>query len=251
MKLIFSKAFTFVGKNMESKGVIYVITNKTNNKQYIGQAVCISSGRPWGSKRRWQTHVKQARHNRCECRLLEQAIRKYGEDSFTVEDLLECEIDELDQHEREYVNKYNSLAPNGYNLMTGGGNGRKHAKSTRERMSKTRTGKTHKEITKKRIGDANRGLKVSMEGKKNIGKASKFRNMSAENKQMLDEACKEVGIKCLPMYVCLSIDRRGGRNVPIIQVRNPSLPNKQFGKKNMSLAEKIKLAISYTQRSSV
>jgi len=42
----------------ENTGVIYLITNIVNNKQYVGQAVSYSGKRPWGSWRRWQTHVK-------------------------------------------------------------------------------------------------------------------------------------------------------------------------------------------------
>lgn len=235
----------------EDSGVIYIITNKLNDKKYIGQAVSYSGNRPWGSHRRWQVHVKNAIHNRCECRLLENAIRKYSVDEFIVEDVLECGVHELNQYEDEYITLYNTLSPYGYNLMTGGGNGRVHSESTKKQMSITRTGKIHTELTKQRISNGNKGLIVDDIGRQNIGKASKYRNMSLENKTRLQEALKQIDIHELPMYICLSVDKRYDRNVDIIKVRNPSYKYKQFGKKNMSLVDKIKLAISYTQRSSV
>ena len=61
----------------DNSGVIYIITNKLNGKQYVGQAISYSScGRKWGSLRRWQKHVSNANNNVCECRLLENSIRK-------------------------------------------------------------------------------------------------------------------------------------------------------------------------------
>lgn len=235
----------------KNTGVIYVITNRMNNKQYVGQAVSYSGSRPWGSHRRWQAHVKNAKNNKCECRLLENAIRKYGVDKFTLEDVLECDINELNQFECQYIEEYQTLAPNGYNLMTGGGNGRTHSEETKLKMSQTRTGKTHTEITKQRISQGNQNLVVDLNGRNNIGKASKYRNMSDTNKEHLTKALTEIGLENLPMYVYLSIDRRSNRNVDKIVVRHPNYPYKTFAKKDMSLVDKIQLAISYTQRSSV
>lgn len=222
--------------------MIYVITNNVNGKQYVGQTVSfLSSGRKWGSHRRWQAHVKCAKAKRFECRLLESAISKYGKEEFKVEDVLECKIEELNSFEKEYIDKYNSLAPNGYNLMTGGGNGRKHSVDTKERMSNTRTGKIHSKITKERIAKSNKGLIVEEEGRKNIGKASKYRNMSTENRDRLQSALDIVGIEHLPMYICLSVKR----GIDTIIVRMPQTAQKSFGKKNMPLSVKIQKAIEY------
>jgi group I intron endonuclease len=211
-------------------GVIYVIRNKINGKKYIGQAVSYSSkGKIHGSLSRWKSHVNSALSNICECRYLENAIRKYGSDNFTVNDILECGIHELNSFEDEYIQEYNTLAPNGYNLMTGGGNGRRHHEITKQKMSESRK--------KLYLEDSNRLA--------NIGKDSKYRNMTEENKTKILDALKILGIENLPMYVCLSIDRRYKRNVDKITVRIPKKPSKQFSIKNMSLVDKIKLAIEY------
>ena len=44
----------------------------------------------------------------------------YGKDAFSVKKLYECPKDELDLWEKEYINKLNTLYPNGYNLTVGG-----------------------------------------------------------------------------------------------------------------------------------
>ena len=129
--------------------------------------------------------------------------------------------------------------------MTGGGNGRRHSLETRNLMSITRTGKHHSEITKEKMSKSLKGMIFDDIHRVNIGKASKYRNMSEENKTKILDALKILGIENLPMYISLSIDRRYKRNVDKITVRIPKKPSKQFSIKNMSLVDKIKLAIEY------
>lgn len=45
---------------------------------------------------------------------------KYGIENFNFEILEECSKNELNDKERYYIQKYNTLAPNGYNLQKGG-----------------------------------------------------------------------------------------------------------------------------------
>jgi group I intron endonuclease len=229
-------------------GVIYVATNRENGKQYVGQAVSFDPhGRKWGSHRRWQVHVKNATTGRCECRLLENAIRKYGADTFDLEDVDKCQVDDLNDLEDKRIVEFNTLAPNGYNLMTGGGNGRRHSTETRELMSKTRTGKRHSDLTRQRMSEASSGRKVSAETVQRISDSSKYRNMSDDNRKRLDDALHILGLAVLPMYLCLSVDRRGGRNVDIINVRVPKTKTKKFGKKDMTLQNKISMGIDYLE----
>lgn len=47
------------------------------------------------------------------------------------------------------------------------------------------------------------------------------------------------------MYIILMVDTRNNRNVDVIQVRVPNKPTRKFGKKDMKLSDKIKLAIEY------
>lgn len=84
---------------------IYKITNKLNNKCYIGQSVHI--------ERRWQEHCLPSAKS-----AIALAIKKYGKDNFSFEVLEECLIEELDAKEDYYMKFFNSLSPNGYNILT-------------------------------------------------------------------------------------------------------------------------------------
>lgn len=92
---------------------IYKITNKINNKCYIGQSKNIS--------KRWKNH-KNSAYNPNEKSYnypLYRAFRKYGLENFSFEILEECSIKDLNQKEKYYINKFNSFF-NGYNLTLGG-----------------------------------------------------------------------------------------------------------------------------------
>lgn len=74
--------------------------------------------------------------------LLYKAIRKYGWDNFTKEVILdkvaENKIDEL---ERQYIKNLNTLAPNGYNLESGGIRNKNHSEKSKKKISKSLKGK--------------------------------------------------------------------------------------------------------------
>ena len=199
----------------KNSGVIYIITNKITKKQYIGQAVnYLSNGKIWGSFKRWKKHVSNALNNNSECRLLENSILKYGENNFIVKDIIICNIENLNYYEDLFINMYN-------------------------------TGKTHSESTKQKIKDSNKGKIISSKTKELTSKKSKYRNMSEDNKNILSKALSILSLESLPMYIGLKIDNRHKNNIEIIFVRVPKKPLKQFGKKDMQLEEKIKLAIQY------
>jgi group I intron endonuclease len=231
----------------ENSGVIYVITNKINDKQYIGQAICISSnGKKRGSKKRWDEHVKNANNNRFECRLLENAINKYGADNFIITDLLICNIEQLNSYEDKFIIAFNTLYPKGYNLMTGGGNGRKHSIETKKIMSETRTGMIKTDITKQKISSAHKSIIKDDNWKKNIGKSSKYRNISDKNKSRILDVLKILNLEVLPMYIYFSIEKsRKNEDVETIKVNCPNIPTKKFSSVKITLDKKITLAIEY------
>ena len=144
------------------EGEIYYIKNKINGKGYIGQAlkyVSKETPKKWGAVNRWRSHLREAElkvnennpsWQKDRCVALNHAIRKYGAENFTIEVLCECTLDKMDDMEIFYIQKYNTIAPNGYNLTTGGRSG-KDSEITRERKRQMRVGKKHSEETKKRI----------------------------------------------------------------------------------------------------
>lgn len=89
---------------------IYKITNKINNKIYIGQSVDIID--------RFRRH-KRAKDDY----IIHKAIRKYGVDNFTFEIIEECPREELDDKEKFWIKYYNSFSNNGYNMTPGGQGG--------------------------------------------------------------------------------------------------------------------------------
>lgn len=91
---------------------IYKITNLKNNKLYIGLTTV-------SIEQRWRGHVTQA--NIGNQKPLYKAIRKYGIENFVIESIYETEsFEELGNAERWYIQQYNTMVPNGYNLSAGG-----------------------------------------------------------------------------------------------------------------------------------
>lgn len=103
-------------------GVVYLITCIENNKKYIGQASnYVSGNRLYGLVGRWKNHVSAAMSkNDKHCRLLHDAIREFGEQKFILYKLIDVPEEDLDKYESLYIKEFNTLAPKGFNLTTGG-----------------------------------------------------------------------------------------------------------------------------------
>lgn len=83
---------------------IYKIENLINHKKYVGQSIHI--------ERRWMEHCLPSSDS-----LIAKAIHKYGKDNFSFDVLEECCIDQLNEREKYYIDFYNTIVPNGYNIM--------------------------------------------------------------------------------------------------------------------------------------
>lgn len=68
-------------------------------------------------------------------RAFHKAHRNGNFEIFDIIQLLECNDEDLDEHETKFIIEYNTLAPNGYNLTTGGGGQFKHCEETKKRIS--------------------------------------------------------------------------------------------------------------------
>ena len=91
---------------------IYKIENDINHKLYIGQSVDI--------ERRWSNHRAHIYDSRNDNLPLYRAIRKYGIENFSFSIIELCKKEELNEKEKYYIKKYNTLAPDGYNATLGG-----------------------------------------------------------------------------------------------------------------------------------
>lgn len=97
-------------------GYIYKITNKTNNKIYIGQTTKTRA------TDRFSQHRYLARHPEQESSpsYLHRAMAVEGVDNFAFEVLESLPDEQLDEREVYWIKKLNSKVPNGYNLTEGG-----------------------------------------------------------------------------------------------------------------------------------
>lgn len=118
--------------------IVYKITNKIDSKSYIGQTVK-------SLEKRWVHHCTPSSG----CRYLSGAIQKYGKENFEVKVLARCmSVEEMNHREQYYIQLFATLSPNGYNLMTGGGNS-KPSKETVDRRRKAISGPNHVYFGKK------------------------------------------------------------------------------------------------------
>lgn len=91
---------------------IYKITNKMNEKVYIGKTLTTID-------ERWKRHCIDYKKRNSEQRPLYSAMNKYGIDCFTVEMVEECNEDILSEREKYWIEYYSSFK-NGYNATIGG-----------------------------------------------------------------------------------------------------------------------------------
>lgn len=93
---------------------IYIITNKINNKKYIGLSK--------NCYRRWNEHKEVAKRPRKSYQLrvpLYRAMRKYGIENFTFEVIEKCSPNELKEREIYWIKELQTYEK-GYNATRGG-----------------------------------------------------------------------------------------------------------------------------------
>jgi len=144
---------------MEKKfNFVYITTNLINKKQYIGEHSTnnddldknyLGSGRPY----------------------FQNAIKEYGKENFKRE-ILEFfpTKQEAFNAQEKYINEYNTLVPNGYNLCPTGGMNISGcwSKESKEKLSKTMskilTGRKFTQNHKDNLSKAKKGCKSAVKG---------------------------------------------------------------------------------------
>ena len=181
-------------------GYIYKIVNKIDNKTYVGQTI-------GDLDIRWKAHF----HRGSKCRYLSYALKKYGIDNFDFKLICITFDNQLNDMEIKYIEKYNCLVPNGYNLRIGGNSGGKLHEETKKKISEAlklvyKNGLIHSkpslgipknEIQKKKISESLKGKKLS---KETINKISISRRKNKTIQFDIDgnrlnefNSCKEAG----------------------------------------------------------
>lgn len=108
---------------------IYKITNLINGKAYVGQTIHTP-------ELRFKKHASPTGSSRA----IQAAIAKYGSHNFVLETIdTATSLAELNDRESFYILALETMAPNGYNLKTGGANGHL-SKETRLKISRANKG---------------------------------------------------------------------------------------------------------------
>ena len=115
-----------IQKEQVNKAGIYKITNVINGKYYLGSSKNISS--------RYRSHLCTLKNNKSGCRLLQNAVIKYGLINFVFEVIEICE----NYQEIECI-LLKELNPK-YNIIQETGEKRILSKETRKRMSESKKG---------------------------------------------------------------------------------------------------------------
>jgi group I intron endonuclease len=211
-------------------GFIYCMTSPSG-KQYIGQTIHTVEGRV-------RAHEKDDG-----CCALYNAIQLYGIETFKVETLLQCPDKLLNEYETGFIWLYETLCPFGYNIRTGGSNG-KHCDESKERMRQSKLGEKNHNFGKPRSAEFKALMKEKKSGANHhfFGKA-----LTQEHKLNLSKAHKHtqpelpmymVYVKARPEHYCAE-----GYSI----VNHPRLKSKYFTSKKLTLEEKHKLALDYLQ----
>ena len=148
---------------------IYILTNKITKKKYVGQ----TTRYPLKRNGRIDEHFKSKKG----CTALCRSIKKYGRSAFTHEvqhhpGITQLELDEI---EKSLILSLNTVAPNGYNLKSGGNSNGEHTPETKALISQKLKGKKRTPEQKKANSERNRGRRQTDETKRKISKALKGR----------------------------------------------------------------------------
>ena len=192
-------------------GCIYKWTNQVNQMGYIGK--CHGD-----VMTRYRRHINGHGNQP-----LKEAIDEYGIENFTFEILHDGILDAfLDDYEKEAIKKYNTVAPNGYNLTHGGNGaipseehkekisralqGKPRPKDVREKISRAQRGKPrkpHSQETRDKMSRSRRGrvvpqetrdkIRSSLKSSDRFKEAHRKRGLSQRGKKLSQETCEKIG----------------------------------------------------------
>lgn len=220
------------------KGFIYCITCLTNGKMYIGQTSKTI-------EERFQSHIHKAEIGKNYA--LYRAIRKYGPENFTIEEVMFVEAptkeelkQKLDYLERRFIAWYDTLR-HGYNMTIGGDGsiGLSWSKESRKKLGKSLKGRKFTEEHRKKISEAKRGKKrppLSDEWKRKIGESCKGHRAPYKGVKLTEERKEKIRQGTIKAY------KEGRKVAPILRgEKNPFYGKHHSKESRMKMKESWKL----------
>jgi hypothetical protein len=227
-------------------GHIYVIETSATDKVYVGQTLSHRKNhgkyRPFGYEGRFRDHISEALCNtkKKQCTYLNNAIRLYGKDAFSVSLIETCAVADLDAREQHYIAQYKSMYPSGYNLTCGGKVFRAAEASDVTptiplNAPRSRGGCTERSVeTRAKMSIASKKALESEDARKSVMKRTQIQHMERKL-----ELCKgaEVDMLNLDKYIRIVKSKSAGEFVRVI-----------LGKQEVSFVGKYDTIDSLKQR---
>lgn len=166
--------------------IVYLLTNITNGKRYVGKTVRTLDVR-------WQGHMDSARRGDTDM-LVCRAIHKHGPDAFTRRALEECDEGTLSDREAHWVRELAThVSQGGYNLTFGGDGGLPgytFSEESREKIRQKALGRKHSEETKAKMRTAAKNRVVTAETIEKRAASNRGKKRTEEQKAHISEGFK-------------------------------------------------------------
>lgn len=217
---------------------IYLTTNKTNNKKYVGfhSTNNLNDGYIGSGK------------------ILKKSIKKYGRENFSFEILEFCNDRSWQKKEIYWIEELKSLIPDGYNITKGGQGslGRKFSEESIKKISNSKRGQLSgiplSESHKNKIRLGNKGQIRSVETCKRIGE-SKRGNTWNRGRKHTEETRKNMSLNHAdfsreknPMYgkkkMDILIQKYGEEKAIKLEIERRNKLSKSLSGKNKSFKSK-------------
>ena len=214
-------------------GYIYLITNTVNGKRYVGQSICDDINIRWNNHKRLRSSTIG--------QYLLKAYQKYGIENFKFQIICICFDSDCDAYETEYIHKYNTLAPNGYNIKEGGKSSKHHPNTielmrtkakewwvaNREGFESKLKGRKFSDSQKQRLRD---GIQRYWSNMNPEEKDKKLQEMSIRNKnknRYKSEESRQRSLKALEEYrsrnhLCRQVAQYTSENVFVKEYKSIS-----------------------------
>lgn len=154
-------------------GYIYRITNLVNNKSYIGETKQLDV------TSRWNNHIKSITTLRGATALI-GAFKKHGLQNFKFEVIIICFDEDRLSYEVDYIKKYDTLVPNGYNIANGRVQTKDFNRANLKEFLKEK--KDHAKLIKTKVNSLSVSIKEKMEKSEKWQKALRDGRVGSKHK---------------------------------------------------------------------